>query len=309
MKKFILFFIVLFSVSFNTFAESSKNTLTLKKITTNIYAIVGPLGNRSKNNLGNNATFGFVVTSAGVVLIDSGATYEGAEKIHKLIKTVTKLPVKIVINSGGQDHRWLGNDYFKKQGASIIASKKAVDDQRHRVQEQFFRLGNLIGEKNIKRTNPVYADKVFEEKYNFTLGSIEFKITHTGQAHTPGDSFIWLPKQQVVFTGDIVYTQRMLSITDHSNSKLWLESFNAFAVLKPKYVIPGHGEPTSLARAKKDTYDYIFYLRKMLTEFIEVGGGIENVGKLDQQAFSYLKNYKNLKGRNAQQVYQELEFE
>ncbi len=309
MKKSSLLFVVLVMFSINVMAKKTNDVIKLVKVTENIYAIVGSLGNRSKQNLGNNATFGFVVTKAGVVLIDPGATYEGAEKIYKLIQTVTTKPIKFVINSGGQDHRWLGNDYFKKKGATIIASKEAVVDQKHRVQEQFLRLGNLIGAKAIKRTNPVYADKIFESKYEFKLGGINFNVIHAGPAHTPGDSFIWLADQKVVFSGDIVYTQRMLSISDHSNSKSWLAAFNAIAVLKPRYVIPGHGTPTTLDKAKKDSYDYIAYLRKLITEFIEVGGGIENIGKLDQQQFSYLKNYKNLKGRNAQQVFQEIEFE
>jgi len=39
------------------------------------------------------------------------------------------------------------------------------------------------------------------------------------------------------------------------------------------------------------------------------GGGIENIGKLDQSSFSFLQNYEGLKGRNAQRVYEELEWE
>jgi len=308
-NRFILVFISLLIFQSTALAKKTEQDLKLVKVTKNTYAIVGSLGNRSKTNLGNNATFGVVVTNKGTVLIDSGATFEGAAKIHKLIKSITTQPVKIVINSGGQDHRWLGNEYFKKQGARIIANKNAVVDQKHRTQDQFFRLGNLLGEKGVKKTNPVYADKTFEKNHDFALGGTTFKIVHAGQAHTPGDSFIWLPTQKVMFTGDIVYTQRMLSITGHSNSKSWIKAFEAMAAFKPKYVIPGHGNPTTLATAKKDTYDYLLFLRKKLLEYIDAGGGIENVGKLDQAPFSYLKNYKNLKGRNAQQVFQELEFE
>jgi len=309
MIRFTLLLTALFLLHSHVFAEKNSESLKLVTVTNNVYAIVGSLGNRSKQNLGNNATFGVVVTKEGVVLIDSGATYEGAKKIHQIIKTITNKPIKFVINSGGQDHRWLGNDYFKKQGASIIANTNAVKDQKHRVQDQFFLLGNLLGSKGIKRTNPVYADKVFDDKYTFSLGDISFNIIHAGHAHTPGDSFIWLPKQGVVFTGDIVYTQRILGILAFSNSKTWVKAFEAFAALKPKHVIPGHGQPTTLSTAKKDTYDYLVFLRKLLSEYIGVGGGIENVGKLDQQQFSYLKNYESLKGRNAQQVFQELEFE
>ena len=92
---------------------SADEKLELQKVTADVYAIVGELGNRTAKNLGNNATFGFVITAEGVVLIDSGGTYQGAQEIDRLIKSVTDKPVVRVINTGGQDHRWLGNGYFK----------------------------------------------------------------------------------------------------------------------------------------------------------------------------------------------------
>ena len=76
------------------------------------------------------------------MLIDSGGTYKGAKEIHRLIKSITDKPISTVINTGWQDHRWLGNGYFKEHGARLIASKKAVEDQKARTQDQFIMLGN-----------------------------------------------------------------------------------------------------------------------------------------------------------------------
>ena len=78
----------------------------------NVYALVGPLGQRSADNDGLNANYAFVVTAQGVILIDSGASRLGAEKLAAAIRAVTPQPVRWVINTGSQDHRWLGNDYF-----------------------------------------------------------------------------------------------------------------------------------------------------------------------------------------------------
>jgi len=283
--------------------------LTLKKITDNVYAIVGELSNRSPVNLGNNSTFGVVVTDKGVVLIDSGATYKGAEKIHNVIKGITDKPIVTVINTGGQDHRWLGNGYFKKLGAKIIASNDAVEDQKARTQDQFFGLGTLVGDEGIKGTEAVYADTTFDTEYNFELGGVNFEVTHAGQAHTPGDSFIWLPQQKVMFTGDIVYIERMLGIMDHSNSKSWVAVYEAMAAHKPKHIIPGHGNPTTLETADKDTYGYLTSLRESVAEFIDDDGDISEISKVDQSAYKYLLNYDSLSGRNAQKVYTEMEFE
>ena len=168
----------------------ASEVLKLQKLTDNVYAIVGPMGNRDDNNYGNNANFGFIVTKQGVLLVDPGGTYKGAAEIHKLIKSITDKPVKIVINTGGQDHRWLGNGYFKKLGAKIIANKRAVADQKARTQDQFFMLGNLVGDKGLKNTEATYADQIFDSVHKASLGDVQFEVHHFGQAHTPGDSVV-----------------------------------------------------------------------------------------------------------------------
>ena len=305
-KILVFLFITLTSITTPIYGES---LLQLQQVNDNVYAIVGPLTNRTPENLGNNATFGFVVTSEGVVLIDSGGTYKGAAEIHALIKSVTDKPVKIVINTGGQDHRWLGNSYFKKQGARLIASAKAVEDQKARTQDQFFMLGNLVGDAGLENTDAVYAEETFDDSLKFTLDNTQFELHHAGQAHTPGDSFVWLPQHGIMFSGDIVYVQRMLSISSASNSKSWVSAFEAMAALEPQVVIPGHGHVTTMQEARAHSYDYLVFLRQAVSSFMESGGGIEDIGKLDQSKFSFLFNYENLKGRNAQRVYEELEWE
>ena len=96
---------------------AAESKLEVIDVSENIKAIVGDLSNRTPENLGNNATFGLIITNKGAVLIDSGGSYKGAEKIHSVIKKMTNQPIKFVINTGGQDHRWFGNSYFKKLGA------------------------------------------------------------------------------------------------------------------------------------------------------------------------------------------------
>ena len=110
---------IIASLIFTIFtAPSAKadGSLMLQSVSDNVYAIVGPMSQRDANNLGNNATFGFVVTDTGVVLVDPGGSYKGAVRIANVIATVTDKPVTHVINTGGQDHRWLGNGYFAEHG-------------------------------------------------------------------------------------------------------------------------------------------------------------------------------------------------
>jgi len=134
-----------------------------------------------------------VVTDKGVVLIDSGGSLKGAKALHKIIKTVTKQPIRYVINSGGQDHRWFGSDYFSRLGAKIISSEATKKDHKARLNSQWTRLESFIGKNGIKKTKEKLADIVFKEDYRFELGDVKFELYFRGQAHTPGDAFIWLP--------------------------------------------------------------------------------------------------------------------
>ncbi|MDO7641982.1 MAG: MBL fold metallo-hydrolase [Reinekea forsetii] len=279
------------------------------KVVDGVYAIVGELGNRTLANRGNNATFGLVVTSEGVVLIDSGGTYQGAQEIDLLIKDITDQAVVAVINTGGQDHRWLGNDYFKQQGAQIIASEQAVLDQNKRVQDQLISLGNLFDAEFMAQTVPLTADTTFKDYFELELGGVVMQIHHAGPAHTPGDSFVWLPQKGVMFSGDIVYVERMLGVGTLSNSKSWIKVFQTMAAYKPAYLVPGHGKPTTLAEATIDTYDYLVFLRAAIGDFIDQGREITEIGSLDQSEFVYLENFDAIAGRNAQQVFIEMEWE
>lgn len=290
------------------FAAESPD-LAVHKVAENVYALVGPLEQRSPANLGNNATFGAVVTDAGVILIDSGGSARGAQAIEAALASVTDQPVSVVINTGGQDHRWFGNAYFKAKGARIIASEAAVADQTERGDGQFAIMRTLIGEDGVAGTTLSHAPETFAEALEVTIGGTRLELRKVGPAHTPGDSFVWLPDQRVVFTGDIVYVDRMLGVGPQSDSRTWLEAFAAIAALKPAHVVPGHGRATDLAQAERETRDYLIHLRAKVGAVLEAGGDETAAAGVDQAAFSHLAVFDEISRRNAQQVFMQMEWE
>ena len=307
MNRFAFLLFIGFISAFNS--VHAERVLKTEQLAENIFALVGPTTNRDSRNLGNNANFGVIVTSEGVVLIDPGATYKGAKMIHDAVREITREPIKLVINSGGQDHRWLGNGYFKALGANIVANDRAVADHKARVQDQMIGLGNLVGSDGLAGTEAVYADETFAEQKVLTVGDTRIEIYHAGHAHTPGDSFVWLPEHGIMFSGDIVYMDRMLGIGSQSAHRSWIGAFEAMAARQPEIVVGGHGRPADLAKANADSYDYLVFLRAAVQAFIDEGHGMEEIGKIDQSRFDYLENFDSLNGRNAQRVYEELEWE
>ncbi len=288
---------------------ASAASLEVQKVADGIYALVGDLGQRSPQNLGNNATFGIIVTSDGVVLVDPGGTRKGAERIDAAIQSLTDKPVVLVINTGGQDQRWLGNGYFKAKGARIIAAAAAVEDQEERTNAQLTTSEALVGKDGFAGTDPVYAGETFDDRLELTVGGIRLQLIYPGAAHTPGDSIVWLPEKRIAFSGDIVYVERLLNLSAISRLGEWIASFEALARLDPVLVVPGHGHATTLAKARADTYDYLVNLRDRVKAVLERSGAIADGIAVDQSTFSHLANFDQLARRNAQQAYMELEFE
>lgn len=289
-------------------AVALADVLEVQPVTEDVWAIVGPLEQRSPENLANNATFGLVMTPEGAVLIDPGGSWKGAEMLHEAIRSVTDEPVEYVINTGGQDHRWLGNGYWQAQGATVIASEAAVTDHLARADDHMIALSQFLGE-GLDGTEPAYADVTFETDYTLEFGGLSFNVMHRGAAHTPGDSFVWLDERDVMFTGDIIYVDRLLGNGPARDTDSWITVFEAMAAFGPAHIVPGHGDATDLSTATRDTYDYLVNLRTQIGALIEAGGDIMEAPQIDQSNWAYLDQFEALAGRNAQATYEEMEWE
>lgn len=284
--------------------------VNFKPVTDGVYAYVGDKGARTYDNEGLNANIGLIVTPAGAILIDSGATYQSARKIQEAARRVTPQPIKWVINTGGQDHRWLGNGYFLAQGAEIIAHANARADMLARGGDHLTGLTAALKER-AAGTVPTLPTRFIEGlDAPLTLGGITLELRHRGGGHTPGDMMVWLPSRKVLFSGDIVYVNRMLGVIPVSNTQAWLAAFKVIEDLQPRYIVPGHGEVTDLPTAAADTRDYLLALRahmkKAVDEGVEVSAAVKS---FNAQPFMRLLNAGELMPGNASRTYLELERE
>lgn len=114
MKKGWMSAVLLGWMSFSVHAAPV--TVSFEPVAQNVYAYIGEMSDRTKDNYGLNSNHGLVVTDKGAVLIDSGASYMAARQLEAAAAKVTQQPIVAVINTGSQDHRWLGNGYFAAKG-------------------------------------------------------------------------------------------------------------------------------------------------------------------------------------------------
>jgi glyoxylase-like metal-dependent hydrolase (beta-lactamase superfamily II) len=281
-----------------------------KPVAEGVYVHVGDTGPRTAQNEGLNANIGLVVTPDGVVLIDSGATFQSARQIDDAVKKITANPVKWVINTGGQDHRWLGNGYFKTRGAQIIAHANARADMNNRGNDHLRGLEATLG-KLADGTVPALPTRWLTGADELlTLGGVVFEFKHRGGAHTPGDMMVWLPERKLLFTGDVVYVKRMLGVLPVSQTRRWLDTFAVIEGLSPTVIVPGHGDVTDLTTAKADTQSYLLALRAHMKKAVNDGVDISAAVKsFDTEPFIRLLNAAELMPGNASRTYLELERE
>ena len=279
------------------------------KVGDGVYVVVGDLEGQTYKNDGLNANLGFVVGRDGVLVINTGPTRRVAEALLRAIKTVTTSPVKWVVNVNSQNHYWHGNGYFASPGVQIIAHEAAVKIMRESGNAQLEGNRNELKEK-AAGTTLTYPTVLVKESHTINLGDRTVEVRHFGPAHTPGDVVVWLPKEKLVFTGDIIYTERMLAVIPLSNSGKWVAASDRLLALQPTVVVPGHGRPTDAARAKRETRDYLDSLRTQSKQAFDRGDSLmKAVNKIDQSKFKHLANFEQLARRNANVVFREVEKE
>ncbi|MDM7942362.1 MAG: MBL fold metallo-hydrolase [Hydrogenophaga sp.] len=284
--------------------------IVFKPVAPGVYAWVGDLEGRTYENEALNANLGLVVTPAGALLVDSGASWQGARQIAEAVKKVTAQPIRWVINTGGQDHRWLGNGFFQAQGAEIMAHANAEADMRARGLEQLKANAPVLKEKQHGTEVVLPTRWLKDADTRLDLGGVAVQVVHRGGGHTPGDSLVWLPQSGVVFTGDVVYVDRILGLHPVSMTRTWVQSFEALEALNPKVVVPGHGNVTTLAQAQKDTGALLKALRAHMGKAVEAGTDLSTAVKsFDGAPFAHLKHADVWLPQLANRTYLEMERE
>ena len=277
------------------------------EIVPGVWTSIGETGPGTYENSGHNNNLSFVITEDGVVVMNSGDNYLLARTLHEEIKKLTKQPVKFVVLENSQGHAMLGSNYWKEQGAKIIAHKNAasiIEEHGAAILESMSRRAR---DKAFK-TEIVMPDIIVGDKHEINLGSWKLEVLYLGPSHSPGDLSLWIPAKSVMITGDVAFHQRMPPLFESTNTAGWLDTWAKLEAMNPKYVIPGHGVATNMAEVTKVTRGYLEFLRGKVAELIKKGGSLNDAYNIDQSSFAYLDTYHDLYKRNAGMVFREMEF-
>jgi len=131
---------------------------------------------------------------------------------------------------------------FEKQiAAAKVAAAKAKDAPPERIkaaEERMVADRNFLAQK--QSLHKTYPDVTFSDSMTIMLGGREIQVLHA-QAITPGDTYLYLPKEKILVTGDILLSPYPFAIGGTYPAE-WLKTLRKFAALEPTVIIPGHGD-------------------------------------------------------------------
>ena len=217
--------------AFASAADLKRQKVTLEKLGDGLYACTAE----------GDPNTGVIVGDDCVMVIDAQATPVMARRIVAKIRTVTKKPIRYVLLTHYHAVRVLGATGFEAD--EIITSEATRDLIAERGKQDFKseadrfpRLFDAI------ETVPglTWPTLTFQNEMTLWFGKREVRIIQIGRGHTKGDTIVWLPKEKVLFAGDLVEKHAALYCGDAYLTD-WPATLNKLRALKPRKLVPGRG--------------------------------------------------------------------
>jgi cyclase len=236
---------------------------TIQKVGDGIYAAFGGDDDPAESNAG------FVIGTTGVAVIDTFEDTAPARDLLAAIRSLTKLPIRWVVNTHYHLDHTGGNSVFAEIGATILA---------HRNVRAWERTENLkffgVAPKPEKRAyvdGLTLPDMVYSDAVDLYLGSHWLVQVRHRLGHTGGDSVVTVPDADVVFGGDLIWQRHVPNLIDASTD-IWVETLDRLLAEHPHGTfVPGHG---NLASA-----DDVRAFRGYLVTLRERVGAAKSAGK------------------------------
>ncbi len=187
----ILTVVLLLFVSVSPGRQRDSQPVEFKKISNNLYEILGGRGARAGAYIGDN----------GVLLIDSKMNKDSVNQVIEGIRKLTDKPIKYLVNTHSDGDHIAGNRYLPKT-VTFIAHENCRKD--------FFgpdRRGNP-SEWNKPELSPFVPSVTFRDKMDIYLGSKKVELWYFGVGHTTGDTVVHFPEEKTAFIGDQIFLTR-----------------------------------------------------------------------------------------------------
>jgi glyoxylase-like metal-dependent hydrolase (beta-lactamase superfamily II) len=225
---------------------------------------------------------GLIKSSEASLLVDTLFDLKlTREMLRNMEQVVGPNGIETVVNTHANgDHCW-GNQLLR--GVRIVGSRATAEEMRE-VQPELYaglvRQGNaagplgaffseVLGAFDFSGIVVVPPETTFDGELTLHAGDREVQLFEVGPAHTRGDTMVWLPRERVLFTGDIVFSG-MHPVVWAGPVSNWLAALDRVIGLQPEVLVPGHG-PIGNVGAAVTLKSYFEALSREVSRRIEAG--------------------------------------
>jgi glyoxylase-like metal-dependent hydrolase (beta-lactamase superfamily II) len=215
-------------------SRSDANPETVRIVVPGVWFREGDMDQGHSNN---------VIIEMKDYLIVVDANYpSGARAAMEDAKRISSKPVKYVFDTHHHGDHLYGNSVWTATGATTIAFKQVGEELKRFEPARWHAAEKTradVAELHRDGPEPPKQD-VNEPLYVLSDGARKVEFRYFGWAHTRGDGFVYLPKEQVLCTGDAVVNGPYNNTSD-AHIGNWPTVLHAAEKLKVKFVLPGHG--------------------------------------------------------------------
>jgi quinoprotein relay system zinc metallohydrolase 1 len=266
------------------------------------YVFKGAVEHFTLKNGGNILNTGFIVTEAGVIVIQTGPSRRYGEEMRAAIAKVTERPILKVFVSNQHPDYFLGSQVFADVPiAALPGTIEGIRAEGRAVTENMYRLiGDWMrGTDMVVPVEPVFAATQVYGGHRLRL------IPLSG--HTQADLAVYDETTRVLFAGGLVFSDRAPT-TPHADIPRWLSSLDELAALDVAVLVPNHGTIRPDNSAIAQTRDYLNWLTRTLAQSADSGLDMTEVMALEIPArFSALNVLREEFTRSVAHLYPKIE--
>lgn len=263
------------SKPFASSADLAEKTETLEVLADGVYALTAE----------GDPNVGAVEGEDFLVAIEARATPVAAMDWLKKLREHTDKPVKYLVLSHYHAVRVLGASAFEAEQIIAHEKTKFLIDERGKEDwdSEFGRMPRLFKEPE-SIPGLTHPDVTFADQHVIDLGGDrgELVLEYCGRGHTAGDIVIWLPKDKVLFTGDLVEAQAALYTGDAFHMDWSAGTLDKVKSYGAEALIGGRG---AVARGREAVDAAVEQTRGFLEGMIEHVGAAHGRGGTLKEAF------------------------
>ncbi|PYN75704.1 MAG: hypothetical protein DMD97_14030 [Candidatus Rokuibacteriota bacterium] len=206
------------------------------------------------------ANSGLIVGAEAAVAVDALMVPSMTRRLVAAIKKTTRKPVAQLINTHHHLDHTGGNRFFRD--ATIVASEKC----REALAPGFPPVPMLKAfmprfAAEFPKLKVVLPRVTFESRMVLHDGDREIQLWHPGfAAHTVGDSVAYLPKERILFAGDLAFHYvTPLAFQGHVGN--WIKAADRLMRYDADVIVPGHG-PVGTKQDLKRMRDYLALVQR-----------------------------------------------